>query len=190
MLILGKALTESIGDKLQRIYDNGTDKADFLRGKVPEYTWQQPGMNVAMPQMSAAVLYAQLEKAGEILEKQRLIYEFYQLQLGALAGEHGFSLPCVPEYNANNYHVFYLLFEDYEKREHVRESLMKSGVDAFFHYMPLHSSPMGQKLGYSQEDFPVTQSVSQGILRLPLYASLTQEECAFVVSAIREALCG
>jgi dTDP-4-amino-4,6-dideoxygalactose transaminase len=188
MLVLGRGLTQSLGDIVQRIYDNGTDKVDFQRGKVSQYTWRQTGMNVAMPNICAAVLHAQLKKSGEILEKQRRIYAFYLRELSELSALNGFALPYVPEYNEDNCHVFYLLFKDHEKRERVREALHARGIDAFFHYMPLHASPMGQALGSMSEDLLVTQNVSRGILRLPIYASMTQEECFAVVQALREAL--
>lgn len=189
MLVLSPALSAALGDKIQRVYDNGTDKADFLRGKVPEYTWRQTGMNVMMPSLSAAVLYAQLKKSEEIIEKQRLVYGYYDKYLTDLAERFDFELPLVAAYNDNNCHVYYLLFDNHASRERVREKLKNSGVDAFFHYMPLHSSEMGHQLGYTPEDLPITQNVAQCILRLPIYAAMTEADCAHVVSKIQEALC-
>lgn len=189
MLALSRNLANKLEQKLQRVYDIGTDKADYLTGKVHEYTWRQIGMNAVMPNTSAAILYAQLRKADEIIEKQQRISQFYEMHLSPLAVKYGFELPRIPAYNADNYHLYYVMFQEYEERERVRKKLFKSGVEAFFHYMPLHASEMGQQLGYAPEDLPVTQSVSSCLLRLPICAAMTEADCAYVVSKIQVSLC-
>ena len=175
-------------DRLQTIYDNGTDKAAFLNGKVKGYTWQTPGMNVSMPNLCAALLCAQLEKEAEITRLHRLVCEFYREALTGDAARHGFTLPHIPPENEDNGHVFYLLCADNAQRDRVMEHLKKRGISAHFHYMPLHASSMGAKLGYSPGDLPVTRRVAECLLRLPVYAGMTEAECAAVVSALREAL--
>ena len=176
---------EEVLEMIRTVYDNGTDRQKFLDGKVKAYSWQRRGTSVAMPGLSAAVLYAQLGKAQEIKEKQRAVYEYY---ISRFDGIDGVSLPKVPEYNADNYHVFYLRFSDFETRERVRTALEKKGIGAHFHYMPLHASAMGKKLGYKPEDLPATMRLSERMLRLPLYASLTEDECEAVAEAVMEAL--
>ncbi len=188
-LILSDRLAESLGDKIQRVYDLGTDKADFLAGQVPAYTWREIGLNTVMPNTSAAILYAQLDKVDAITEKQRDICTYYRTALSELGDKQGFSLPVVPDDNHDNHHVFYLLFETPEARERVRLRLKADGVEAHFHYMPLHASAMGRRLGCKPEDLPVTQFVSGCLLRLPVYASLTQEECLYVAERIGAAVC-
>lgn len=188
-LILSDGLAETLGVKIQRVYDLGTDKTDFFAGTVPEYTWRHVGLNAVMPNTSAAILYAQLEKLETIIQKQRDICEYYAAALSGLPEQHGIHLPAVPDYNQDNHHVFYLLFETHEQRESVRKYLSSVGVEAYFHYMPLHASSMGRRLGYRPEDLPVTQLVSRNLLRLPVYASLTQEESRRVVTGIGAALC-
>jgi dTDP-4-amino-4,6-dideoxygalactose transaminase len=175
-------------ERLQMIYDNGTDRAAFMRGAVSSYTWQTPGMNVAMPNLCAALLCAQLEKEAEITRLHRQVCNFYRETLKNEAQQHGFALPYIPPENEDNGHVFYLLFAEEAQRERVRLHLLQQGIDTRFHYMPLHSSAMGAALGYKPEDLPVTQRVSAGLLRLPVYAGMTEEQCAAVVSAIREVL--
>lgn len=175
--------------KIQTLYDNGTDKQEFISGGVKAYTWRQPGMNVAMPNHGAALLFAQLEKAEEIRAKRKTVYEYYREKLTPLSEKYGFSLPAALAYNENNYHVFYLLFNHEREREIVRAYLLEKEIHAAFHYTPLHSSAMGRRLGYSPQGLPVTQSVSEGILRLPLYAGMTLGQCGEVVSALEEALC-
>jgi len=176
-------------EKLQTLYDNGTDRYDYSAGNVGAYTWQAAGMNAAMSNIQAALLFAQLNKSEEILDKQKAIYEYYQNALSDLSKEFGFSLPHIPEYNQNNCHVYYLMFENNQAREMVREHMNRSGIGAYIHYMPLHSSGMGKKLGYKAIDLPVTQSVSERILRLPIYADMQTADCGRIVSVLKEALC-
>ena len=175
-------------DRLQTIYDNGTDREAFLRGEVSAYTWQTPGLNVAMPSLSAALLCAQLDKEAEITRLHLQVCAYYREAFIGNAARHGFSLPHIPPENEDNGHVFYLLFADHTARERVRTHLAKKGISAYFHYMPLHSSAMGKKLGYQPGDLPATKRVSACLLRLPVYAGLTEAQCAAVVSAVREAL--
>lgn len=175
--------------RIQTIYDNGTDKADFLLGRTESYTWKAAGINCAMPNLCAALLYAQLQKNDEILEKQRSVCARYEENLAPLAEKFGFELPRIPAYNKDNFHVFYLLFRDRQTRETVRKALNERGIDAYFHYMPLHASKMGKALGYEPGSLPSTVSVSERILRLPVYAGLSGKDCDTVVSSIREILC-
>ena len=135
-------------DRLQMIYDNGTDREAFLNGKVSGYTWQTPGMNVAMPNLCAALLCAQLEKEDEITRKHRQVCDRYREALTGDAARHGFTLPRIPPENEDNGHVFYLLCADHAQRERLRGHLGRRGISAQFHYMPLHASAMGAKLGY------------------------------------------
>ena len=176
---------EEVLQRVQTIYENGTNKQMFIKGEVDAYTWQMRGTSAALPNVNAAVLQAQLEKADEIKQKQRAVYEYY---ISRFRGTDGLSVPVVPEYNDDNYHVFYLRFSDFETRQRVRLELEEKGISAHFHYMPLHSSAMGQSLGYNPEDLPDTMRFAESLLRLPIYASLTLDECAAVADAVQEAL--
>ena len=176
---------EEVLERIQTVYDNGTDKQKFLDGKVEAYTWQMQGTSAALPNVNAAVLQAQLEKADEIKKKQRAVYEYY---ISRFRGTDGLSVPVVQEYNDDNYHVFYLRFSDLNARERVRLALEEKGIGAHFHYMPLHASAMGQSLGYNPKDLPDTMRFAESLLRLPIYASLTLDECVAVADAVQEAL--
>ena len=176
---------EEVLQRVQTIYDNGTNKQKFLQGAVEAYTWQMRGTSAAMPNVNAAVLYAQLKKADEIKQKQRKVYEYY---ISRFKDTDGLNMPVVPEHNTDNYHVFYLRFSDFNARERVRFALEQKGIGAHFHYMPLHASAMGQSLGYKPEDLPATMRFAESLLRLPIYASLTFDECAAVADAVLEAL--
>lgn len=175
-------------DRLQTIYDNGTNRAAFLRGEVSSYTWQTPGLNVVMPHLCAALLCAQLEKEAEITRLHRKVCGVYREVLAQDAARGSFALPNIPCENEDNGHIFYLLFTDNAIRERVRAYLAEQGIGAYFHYMPLHTSAMGVKLGYQPDDLPVTQRVSECLLRLPVYAGLTEAQCMEVAAAVRRAL--
>lgn len=188
MLVLGEKHA-ALAETLQTLYDNGTDRAAFLKGEVGAYTWQAAGMNVGMPISHAAVLLAQLEKAQEIQNKHEALYRRYLDNLTEPAKRYGFTLPVVPAYNGNNYELFYILFSDEASRERVRKHLQNAGIGTAFHYMPLHASAMGRRLGYAPGDLPVTESVSARLLRLPLFASMTMGQCDAVSEAVLGALC-
>ncbi len=173
-------------DKIQTIYDNGTDRQAFVRGEVSAYTWQAAGMNVAMSNLCAAVLCAQLDKAEKIARRHKAVYEAY---LATLAHTPGITLPHVPTYNTNNHHVFYVLLDDEPTRNRLLQHLGSRGIGACFHYIPLHTSAMGQRLGYRPGDLPVTADVSARILRLPLHAGMTPDDAKCISSALKEAVC-
>lgn len=184
-LLLVNSKDDALTDKLQTIYDNGTDKQAFLEGKTHAYSWQTVGQNAAMPNMNAAVLAAQLDKAQDIKTQQRKIYEYYMRRF---TGVEGVKLPKIPKYNQDNYHVFYIVFDNNKTRETVRKVLEQKGIGAYFHYTPLHASAMGQKLGYKAEDIPVTMRVSECMLRLPIYSGMSMEQCEYVADSVLEAL--
>lgn len=186
MLVVGpkhKSLIQSI----QTVYDNGTNKHDFKAGRVESYSWQRAGMNAGLSNINAAVLFAQLNKSREILKKQEEIYKYYQKHLEELSSY--IELPYTPKYTDNNYHVFYIMLKDVECREKVRKYLISKGISAYIHYVPLHCSEMGKKLGYRPDDLPVSKSVGERILRLPIYAGMELSDCGKVISALKEVLC-
>ena len=187
-LILGKD-DPALARRIQTIMDAGTDRQDFLTGRVDAYTWQTPGLGGGMSNVHAAVLHAQLSKAALIESRQAEAVRRYREWLAPLAGRYGFTLPHVPAYNRDNHHVFWLHFPDETVREHVRLHLLGQGIDARTHYMPLHASDMGRKLGWNPNDLPVTLRVSRCLLRLPLHAHLTPAHCDRVADAVEEALC-
>jgi len=183
--LLVNGADEGVIKRLQNIYDNGTDRQAFLNGEVDAYSWQSVGQNVSMPNINAAVLAAQLKKADEIKTDQKKVCEYYVERLG---GIDGLRLPAVPEYNSDNYHLFYMLLKDNETREMVRKAPEEKGIGAHFHYTPLHASAMGHRLGYKPEDLPAALSVSERLLRLPMYAGMTAEQRKYVADCILEAL--
>jgi dTDP-4-amino-4,6-dideoxygalactose transaminase len=168
--------------------DKGTDRSRFSRGEVDKYTWVDIGSNYMPSDILAAFLYAQLENLNEAQKKRHRIYDAYNEALKPYEKEGLMRLPIVPDYAGHNAHIYYVLFNDGRARDAVMGQLKSRGILAVFHYIPLHSSPMGKKLGYEEGDLPVTESVSKRLLRLPMYAGMTEEELAYVISALKEVI--
>ncbi|MBN2883689.1 MAG: DegT/DnrJ/EryC1/StrS family aminotransferase, partial [Clostridia bacterium] len=146
----GALLIRDIGNShvFEEMLESGTDRKAFLRGETMAYSWQRPGRGVNISPLSAAVLSAQLAKLNEIAGGRKRIWEQYHDELSGLARAGSVKLPVIPEFNENNHHVFHIVFTDNIAREKARTRLLGDGISAVIHYMPLHSSPYGRKLGY------------------------------------------
>jgi dTDP-4-amino-4,6-dideoxygalactose transaminase len=136
--------------------------------------------------MLAAFLYAQLEAREQIQAKRQRIWEYYYNNLRVWAEENGVRLPVVPDHCEQIYHMFYLLLSSLEQRQALIAHLKAQGIMAVFHYLPLHLSDMGRRFGGKVGDCPVTEYVSDRLLRLPFYNSLSEAEQERVITAIRE----
>jgi dTDP-4-amino-4,6-dideoxygalactose transaminase len=121
---------------------------------------------------------------GAISDRRREIYQYYRRQLKPLETEGLLQLPHTPEDCSANYHMFYVLTKDGPTRDALMQHLHKHGIGAVFHYVPLHSSPMGRRLGGNARELPITDSVSARLVRLPFYYTITDEEQAEVVRQI------
>lgn len=173
-------------ERAEIIRDKGTNRSQFFRGLVDKYTWVDVGSSYVPSEIASAFLYGQLELLDEIAAKRRQIYQFYRQQLKPLEAEGLMRLPCIPEDCDSNYHMFYILLPDGPTRDLLLTMLRADGIQAVFHYVPLHSAPMGRTLGCAARELPVTDNISGRLLRLPFYHDITQEELLRVVSCIRE----
>jgi len=181
LLINRKALIP----RAEIIWEKGTNRCQFFRGEVDKYTWVDVGSSFLPSELVAAFLYAQLTHLGKIKEKRKKIYNFYTESLSTLAQRGEVRLPIVPKHCHPNYHMYYLLFSHKRERNRVMAALKKKGILAIFHYIPLHLSPMGKRFGYQAGDFPITEDVSERILRLPLYNDLTLNDQKFIVKTLK-----
>jgi dTDP-4-amino-4,6-dideoxygalactose transaminase len=172
-------------ERAEIIRDKGTNRKQFFRGLVDKYTWVDIGSSYVPSEISCAFLYAQLELLEEIAARRRASYEFYRRSLKPLEVEELLQLPRIPEDCCSNYHMFYIVLRDRAARDGLLDHLRTENITAVFHYIPLHSSPMGQKFGYTENDLPVTNDISGRLLRLPLFYDITEEEQTRVVDAIR-----
>ena len=156
------------------IREKGTNRSQFIRGDVDKYTWHKVGSSYLPSDILAALLYGQLTRADEIMEKRMKIWNSYNEKLEELEKQGKLVRPYIPEYAKHNAHMYYIVLPTEEIRNDLMDKLKQNGVSATFHYIPLHTSPMGIKLGYKAGDLPVTEEYAGRLLRLPLYADMTE----------------
>ena len=174
-------------DRAQVLYDKGTNRRAFMLGQVDKYTWQDTGSSFGLSDVLAAYLLAQLEKRDVIQAKRRTLHEHYEATLSPYAQELDFELMQVPADRGSAYHMFYVLLPDRDRRNHVLESMRKSGVQATFHYQPLHASDAGRAFGVRDSQCPVSEDISGRLLRLPFYNDLIGRDLERVIAAFLDA---
>ena len=175
---------ERLVERAEILREKGTNRSRFFRGKVDKYTWVDVGSSYVLSDILGAVLLAQLERRDQIQEKRRAIWKRYETELAGWAERVGARLPIVPAHCEQAWHLFYLLLPNLEKRTAFIAHLGARDVKAAFHYVPLHRSPMGSRLGGEGAKCPVTEDVSDRLVRLPLYTQLTEEEQGKVIEAV------
>jgi len=176
-----------VAGRAEVIREKGTNRGAFLRGEVDKYTWVAEGSSYVLSDLLAAVLDAQLDKLEEIQSRRARVVSRYRERLEAWAPAHGARLPATDSERQGNDHLFYMLLPDEETRDRCLAGLRARGVMASFHYVPLHSSPYGRRLG-ATDDLPVTDRVARTLVRLPLHPRLTEEDVDRVVGALKQAL--
>lgn len=171
-------------ERAQILQDKGTNRAQFRLGLVDKYSWVDYGSSYLLGELPAALLLANLEH-GTVTQARRLaIWQSYDHQLRDWCGQIGARQPVVPSYAQHPAHMYYLLMPDLESRNRLIEHLRKAGILAVFHYLPLNTSIMGQRFGGRLGQCPVTEDVADRLLRLPLYASMSDSELEQVLTAI------
>jgi len=173
-------------ERAEIIREKGTNRSRFFRGEVDKYTWVDIGSSYLPSDILAAFLYAQLEAREQIQVKRRRIWEYYYEHLQDWAWEHGVRLPIVPADCEQSYHLFYLLMPDLKARTRLISHLKDRGILSVFHYLPLHLSPIGERFGGKPGDCPVTEDISDRLVRLPFYNDLTREDQDKVIEATQE----
>lgn len=171
-------------DRAEIIREKGTNRSQFFRGEIDKYGWVDLGSSFLPSDILAAYLWAQLERAVGIQLKRKRIWENYQDRLGGWASEQGLRMPVVPPEVEQSYHLFYLIMPNLEERTRFIKHLREQGVHAVFHYQALNSSPMGIKLGGRKGQCPNSEELSDRLVRLPLFNSMTEEEQNSVVKAV------
>ena len=166
------------------IREKGTNRSQFFRGEVAKYTWIDIGSSYLPSDMIAAFLYAQLEEAKKIIAARRRIFQTYYNNLCDLEEKGYIRRPYVDERCSCNGHIFYIITGGLEERTRLIQFLKSKNISAVFHYVPLHSSPAGRKYGRAFGDLPVTDDISDRVLRLPLYFEMTDKEIQQVVDSI------
>jgi dTDP-4-amino-4,6-dideoxygalactose transaminase len=172
------------GERAEIIREKGTDRSRFFRGQVDKYTWMDVGSSYLPSDILAAFLYAQLENWGQIQGERREIWNYYYENLKKWSHDNGVQLPIIPEYCGQSYFMFHLLMPTLEERQAVISHLRACGIHGVFHYLPLHLSEMGRRFGGKQGDCPVTENVSDRLLRLPFYNDLKKTDLEYIVEKI------
>lgn len=171
-------------ERAEIIREKGTNRSRFFRGHVDKYTWVDVGSSYLPSDMLAAFLYAQLEEWQNIQIKRKLIWETYHKGLKGWAEENNIKQPVIPEHCDQAYHMYYLLLPDLDKRQAFINYLKKNEILTVFHYLPLHLSDMGRKFGGIVGDCPITEEMSDRLVRLPFYFNLEKHYQSNIISTI------
>lgn len=158
------------------LYDKGTNRRAFMLGAVDKYSWTDVGSSFGLSEVLAAYLFAQLERRDEILAKRQAIFQRYDALIRGPAHRQGIRTMTVPDDRSQAYHMYYALLPDRTARDFVLRRMVQQGVQATFHYVPLHSSKAGQRFAASPTACPIAEDVSGRLLRLPFYNSLSPSD--------------
>ena len=176
---------EKYFERAEIIREKGTNRSQFFRGELDKYTWVDIGSSYLPSEIIAAFLLAQLEESARITRVRSAIYTYYAQNLKPLEERGMIRLPFCPSTCQQNAHLFYIIvLTDLEDRDRLIQHLKERNIHAVFHYVPLHLSPMGRKMGYQDGNLPLTEDLSDRLLRLPCYFELTKEDQDRVIDEI------
>lgn len=173
------------------IREKGTDRSRFFRGEVDKYTWQGAGSSFLPGELIAAFLWAQLQEAESITERRLSAWNYYHELLAPLETGGLLRRPVIPAECQHNAHMYYILLPEHQDRQAVIEGLKAQQISTVFHYVPLHSSPAGQRLGRVHGDMATTDSLSARLIRLPLWIGISQvqqEQVTEVLTSLLKAV--
>jgi dTDP-4-amino-4,6-dideoxygalactose transaminase len=176
-------------ERAEIIREKGTDRSRFFRGQVDKYTWVDLGSSYIPSDILSAFLLAQLEARDLILRERASIWAQYREYLEMWALDNGIRLPTVPTHCHHPSHLFYLLLPSLDSRQALIAHLKARGILAVFHYQPLHLSQMGRRFGGREGDCPIAEELSDCIVRLPLFCSMTESELGRIIEALLEFSC-
>ncbi len=173
-------------ERAEIVREKGTNRSRFFRGQVDKYTWIDVGSSYLPSDILAAYLFGQLEQRDKIQSQRKTAWHTYEAGLRDWAARHDVRMPSIPDHCEQSYHMFYLLLPNLELRTRFIAHLAEKKIHSVFHYLPLHLSDMGRRYGGRQGDCPVTEKVSDQLVRLPFHNVLTGAEQEEVIEAIRD----
>ncbi len=176
-------------ERAEIIREKGTNRAKFFRGQIDKYTWVDAGSSYLPSELNAAYLWGELINADKIYDDRMSTWNIYYENLKELEDKGIIELPKIPEGCVHNAHMFYLKAKDLEERTELIDFLKENGVNAVFHYIPLHSAPAGQKYGRFVGEDKYTTKESERLVRLPLYYGLKPEEAVYVADMVKKFYC-
>ncbi len=171
-------------DRAHVIFDKGANRRAFLLGEVDKYSWKDTGSSFGMSDLQGAFLFGQLERADYVLNRRAAVEKSYRELLTPHADRLGFALPNVPSNCESAFHMFYIMAPSRSERDRLLAGCKVLGVQPTFHYVPLHSSDAGRRYSDRTHECPVTNDVSDRLLRLPFYTSMTTADVATVADAV------
>jgi dTDP-4-amino-4,6-dideoxygalactose transaminase len=171
-------------ERAEIVWEKGTNRQQFFRGEVDKYTWTDIGSSYLPSDIIAAFLYAQLEHAEKITKKRSNDFNTYYRLLKPIEERGYIQLPYIPDYCKHNGHLFYTITRSHREQKNLLLYLNENGINAVFHYIPLHSSPAGIKYGRSSENLEATSNTCSRLIRLPLFYELTIKEIYSIVRII------
>jgi dTDP-4-amino-4,6-dideoxygalactose transaminase len=178
---------EEFQERAEIIREKGTNRQKFLSGAIDKYTWTDLGSSFLASEISAAVLLPQLINAQDITNKRVSIWNYYMDAFSSFnLGKH-ISLPYLPEKCSHNGHMFYLVMQNKQCREEFIKNMKLKGIQCAFHYVPLHSSPAGRNFCKTHAEMDVTDQISNGLVRLPLWPGLEIHQ-DFIIQSVFESL--
>ncbi len=173
-------------ERAEIIREKGTNRAKFFRGQIDKYTWVDAGSSYLPGDMNAAYLYGQLEMADQIFEDRMRSWNLYYGLLKPLADQGKIDIPVVPKNCTHNAHMFYIKAKNLAERTELIRHLKEKGIQAVFHYIPLHTSPAGKQFGrFHGEDVHTTKE-SERLVRLPMFYGLTEEQVRYISEKVAE----
>ena len=175
-------------ERAEIIREKGTNRSKFFRGEVDKYTWVDIGSSYLPSDILCAFLLAQLEQGDCIIQQRMEIWNYYHQAFAALEQQGRTRRPIIPADCQHNAHIYHLLIESLETRTALMAHLKRQGIQSTFHYVPLHSAPAGLKYGRTSGSLPITEDLSERLLRLPLGAAMTMAEAKCVVESVLEFL--
>lgn len=174
---------EKFIERAEVIREKGTNRSKFFRGETDKYTWVDIGSSYLPSELIAAFLFAQMEKAEQITNKRKILWQKYNDSLKNLSR---IKIPYIPDCVKHNAHMFYIITENFEKRTELIKFLNSENIKSVFHYIPLHSSPSGKKFSRSSGNFETTDIISNTLLRLPLFYEMKEKEVDTVINVIKD----
>ena len=177
---------EDLVERAEIIREKGTNRTKFFRGQVDKYTWVDIGSSYLQSELNCAYLYAQIESPDIINENRLKAWNKYYELLKPLQAEGYIELPFIPKECTHNAHMFYIKAKNLEERTRLIAFLKEKGVNAVFHYIPLHSSPAGKKFGIFNGEDKYTTKESERLLRLPMYYGIEENDVIYIAEKVRE----
>lgn len=177
-------------ERAEIIREKGTNRSQFFRGEVAKYSWVDIGSSYLPSEILAAFLWAQFEAAAMITKRRLSVWSRYHTAFDELERQGHLRRPVVPPECRPNGHMYHLLLPDLQARTGLIAALEQQGIQAVFHYVPLHSSPAGQKYGRIHGPLTQTDAASDRLVRLPLWVDMTDENIERVIGAVKQFLAG